>query len=991
MHPWLFRLLALLLLGSLTGRPGELWAQCPAAANCLPGNAPASNLLFGMGIVRVRLANLDTITNGAADGYKDYSCRTGAVLLRGTTYQLTVATNANADEQLKAWIDWDNNGTFDPTAELVLSSRGRQHSGLLTVPANLLVGATYRLRLAADYINSPVPGPCTTPLYSQTEDYRVVIAAGAIPRPVAEFASNDTVTCAGSVAFRDASRNAPTAWQWSFGDGTTSTQQHPSHTYAQPGVYTVKLRACNQAGCDSLARVAYVRVLDDGPVPGICQPATIAYCCQFGLQHVQLATLTHAPGGGGAGYQDASCRHRANLTAGRPYTLQLTTGPASAQDIRVYLDLNGDGQLDATTEQLYAGLGMQNPAVPLVISATTPGLVYQRALRLRVCADYAGSPATGPCSSPQQGQVVDYSVVVVPDAAPPTAGFTLAYTRLCGPTQVTVSSTSSGATSYSWDFGDGTTATGPTPPPHAYSIANVYQVSLVVHNSNGLDSAKQQVVVAGRCPAYCPAGGLGNPVSNEIYFTRVQVAGLDNPGRRGSIGYADNTAQVVPIQQGQVYPLRTESPPWTFAGDGPWVRMTAWIDYNQDGVFTAAERIGPVGGFSPHQTTFRVPLSARPGATRLRVQLMESTQMNDPYNSCASPGQGAYTEDYTALILPARVAPQAGFTVDQPLACTGTVQFRDTSWAAPTQWRWEFGDGATSLQQHPQHTYTQAGTYAVTLNVTNPSGTSTVQRLGAVTVAQLGPGPRPAACLPPAGPGLAATMGAGDIDLISVGTWRYTNPAPHRFTPYRDETCGPVATLIAGDPVTFSMHALTTFSVRAKVWLDADDDGEFDPINELLYVTPDGYGVANPRLGTLTAPAGAALNRPLRLRVWWMSDYNTQIVWVDGDPCFRSQQWGQVRDFTAVVTLPTGTISAGLPATNWEVYPTNPVSELSIRAATSTSGTLQLHDVLGRIVYQQLVRVLPGQPLKLPIPSLAPGMYFVSLAENKLVRRIVIQ
>ena len=57
------------------------------------------------------------------------------------------------------------------------------------------------------------------------------------------------------------------------------------------------------------------------------------------------------------------------------------------------------------------------------------------------------------------------------------------------------------------------------------------------------------------------------------------------------------------------------------------------------------------------------------------------------------------------------VAPTAAFSGttsgDAPL----TVSFADTSSGAPTEWSWNFGDGATSTTQNPTHTYTSPGTY----------------------------------------------------------------------------------------------------------------------------------------------------------------------------------------------------------------------------------------------------------------------------------------
>ncbi|MBT8508911.1 hypothetical protein AZH53_10895 [Methanomicrobiaceae archaeon CYW5] len=51
-----------------------------------------------------------------------------------------------------------------------------------------------------------------------------------------------------------------------------------------------------------------------------------------------------------------------------------------------------------------------------------------------------------------------------------------------------------------------------------------------------------------------------------------------------------------------------------------------------------------------------------------------------------------------------------------------TVNFTDLSTNNPTTWHWDFGDGATSDEQHPVHTFAGAGTYTVTLTVHNRLG-----------------------------------------------------------------------------------------------------------------------------------------------------------------------------------------------------------------------------------------------------------------------------
>lgn len=59
-------------------------------------------------------------------------------------------------------------------------------------------------------------------------------------------------TVVGNTAtFNDLSSNTPTSWLWEFGDGTSSTEHLPSHTYSTAGAYNVCLTASNIAGSDS--------------------------------------------------------------------------------------------------------------------------------------------------------------------------------------------------------------------------------------------------------------------------------------------------------------------------------------------------------------------------------------------------------------------------------------------------------------------------------------------------------------------------------------------------------------------------------------------------------------------------------------------------------------------------------------------------------------------------------------------------------------------
>lgn len=63
-----------------------------------------------------------------------------------------------------------------------------------------------------------------------------------------------------------------------------------------------------------------------------------------------------------------------------------------------------------------------------------------------------------------------------------------------------------------------------------------------------------------------------------------------------------------------------------------------------------------------------------------------------------------------------------------------SVAFRDRSWGNITTWRWEFGDGKTSAEQHPIHTYSEPGEFVVSLHIEGPDGKSRRSKVWDVTL-----------------------------------------------------------------------------------------------------------------------------------------------------------------------------------------------------------------------------------------------------------------
>jgi PKD repeat protein len=79
---------------------------------------------------------------------------------------------------------------------------------------------------------------------------------------IADFSTDITVGYAPSeIQFTDQSSGAPTTWYWDFGDGQTSSEQNPSHTYSSPGVYNVSFTAGHDMDSDTLVQTGFITVL----------------------------------------------------------------------------------------------------------------------------------------------------------------------------------------------------------------------------------------------------------------------------------------------------------------------------------------------------------------------------------------------------------------------------------------------------------------------------------------------------------------------------------------------------------------------------------------------------------------------------------------------------------------------------------------------------------------------------------------------------------
>lgn len=89
------------------------------------------------------------------------------------------------------------------------------------------------------------PTPTSTSLSPPTADFTASSRGGVVPF---------------TVAFTDTSAGEITTWTWQFGDGVTSTAQHPTHTYVIPGDFGVTLTVSGPGGSDTESKPACITV-----------------------------------------------------------------------------------------------------------------------------------------------------------------------------------------------------------------------------------------------------------------------------------------------------------------------------------------------------------------------------------------------------------------------------------------------------------------------------------------------------------------------------------------------------------------------------------------------------------------------------------------------------------------------------------------------------------------------------------------------------------
>ena len=338
-----------------------------------------------------------------------------------------------------------------------------------------------------------------------------------------------------------------------------------------------------------------------------------------------------------------------------------------------------------------------------------------------------GSPVEGAGpSSPAATEVTPIGVTFELDGPAPVAHIEISNEVVDIGEPLRFRSTSTGdVATLTWDFGDGARATVPD-TVHAYSQAGVYEVTLTVANPAGSSTATVTVWVLDALQPVI----VGLPT--DVQVGQPVVLSVEAPGARHTV--------VWDFGDGTTATGTSVSHVWAAPGS---YRVTARVT-SETGSSSASAVVTVLPYLPPPTAAFDSPSSARVGTAVMFTDASQGaatwlwnfgdgTSATTTSASHTYPVPGTYvvtltvtnrsgTDVATATIAVLPALPVAVFTPSTESTTIGVpVTFTNGSTGA-TSYLWSFGDGTTSSETSPTHTFTKPGARTVTLTVTNGAG-----------------------------------------------------------------------------------------------------------------------------------------------------------------------------------------------------------------------------------------------------------------------------
>lgn len=507
-----------------------------------------------------------------------------------------------------------------------------------------------------------------------------VANAVTVNGPIAELYYNTSCTTPNTVVFEDRSHDA-TSILWDFGDGTTSTQANPTHTYAASGDYTVILRAENaNTGCPPSFDTAVVHIRNiHAEFTGsslICQNAPTPFT---GVASVDVHNVCW----GGYTWQFDHPNMRP-ITTTNPEHPIVFPYPGYVGVSLIVRDINGCTDT-ATADVRVFGLDAQFSVDPTICPGQQVLFTNQSTSDTTV-AGYSwwqwstGSPFSTAISPTQEYptfqtdtihvQLTVTSVIGCTDTIShymtmyqPVSFVTPMLANVCAGASVTFSATNytqgGSNLSFNWNFADGTPNGTNQNPSHVFANAGTFNVVMTyTETGSGCTGTVSPTV---NVQDYPLASYSSNPESSGVFCSPSNVSFTS-----------------------------------TTTGQGPFTNV--WSLGSGPNLF--GQTVGSV--FTSGTYT---------------VTLISSTSYG-----CADTASTTYNV----------IGPQGTFTLENNTICRGeSLTFTITDSSEVYLYVWDFGDGQTAVNQSPvTHTYTYVppnGQTVAKLVVSGPSGECTME------------------------------------------------------------------------------------------------------------------------------------------------------------------------------------------------------------------------------------------------------------------------
>jgi len=652
------------------------------------------------------------------------------------------------------------------------------------------------------------------------------------------------------VQFTDNSTGSIISYQWDFGNGFTGSAANPSTIYASPGSYNVTLIVSDGITSDTLVRTAYIQVANTSPSASFTSSAQQG-CAPWPVNFTNTSTdATSYLWNFGDGNTSTASNPTHTYTTDGTYTVKLYA----------YFGDGSNGCVDSLIMTDYITVDF-TPTIPFTVQSNTS--TCQSFLFAQFAAPLAGvtwqwdfgdgqtSSSPPPINHPYIGfGSYDLSVIAttgggcsdtvfMPDLIQldtPHVAISSDITSGCSPLTVNFQDATlavDNITSWLWDFGDGNTSTAPN-PMHTYTDTGSYNVTLTVNTST---ACTHTLTMNDYITIGPPIQGVGFLVVPEVACAIDPIVFFNTSTTSGNVNWLWD------VGEGS---LKTGFNASHFYQDTGYfdVSLIAENSFGCRDTLTQANAvriIEPVALFSinpaiscaaPAQVQF---LDESIGATSWLWDFGDSTTATtqNPTHTYALPGTytivlrvnnaitGCDDETELTITIP---EPEADFVASEVSGCTDFTVFFGNDSRDTENYLWNFGDGTTSTNVTPSHTYTSPGVYDVQLISIDSLGCSdTLTRTSYISVGSLNTDFAVSSlngCAPftvnfsdlssfaPTGTADITnwywSFGDGDTSTAQNPTHTYTTPGNYTISLVTQNALGCIDTLIRTDFITIS-------------------------------------------------------------------------------------------------------------------------------------------------------------------------------------------